>query len=271
MTAGRLAVSEILDDAAEVAMRVAAPWMGLLWLSALPLRFLQMHFAARVMELGGEAAQYGDYLGGLALAATAALVPSLWGRAVYVRAVGLGLRSERVPGSEALRLSTRGFAAYLYASLVIDVLFLALAPTLIAIPMLILFAGLAAAAHPQLERLGPIAPLREIARQLTEVRVLSALLFVFGVALVAAWVNLYFLFRLGLWLAGAVPGLDPTPWAAALGPSRSLVLVLLVGAVLAVEPFWLAALTVFVHKARSRETGEDLRLWFERLRTRDAA
>ena len=47
MSAERLRVSEILDDAAEAAMRVAAPWMGLLWLCSLPLRLLQVHFVAR--------------------------------------------------------------------------------------------------------------------------------------------------------------------------------------------------------------------------------
>jgi hypothetical protein len=38
------------------------------------------------------------------------------------------------------------------------------------------------------------------------------------------------------------------------------------GAWLLVEPWWLASLAVHVHKQRSRATGEDLRLWFERLR-----
>src|SRR5437867_11261718 len=86
LSAERLRVSEILDDAAEAAMRVAAPWMGLLWLCSLPLRLLQVHFVARLLELGPEASHYGNYLHGLALATMAALLPSLWARAVFVRA-----------------------------------------------------------------------------------------------------------------------------------------------------------------------------------------
>ncbi len=271
MSASRISVSLLLDEAADVTLRLTAPWTGLLWLSSLPLRFLQMHFAARLIELGSEAGQYGDYLRGLALAAVVALLPSLWGRAVYVRACGLALRSERLPGREALRVPLAALGSYVYVALLVEVLFFALAPIIVTIPLLVIAAGVAAAAHPEFDRLGPLAPLGALVRQLRSGRVLTALSFVFAVALVAAVLNLFFLFQLGLWLAGAVPGLDPTPWEAILRPSSSLVLVLLVGGVLAVEPFWLAALTVYVHKSRSRETGEDLRLWFERLRMQDVA
>jgi hypothetical protein len=272
VTGTRIAVSEVLDDGAEVAMRVAAPWMGLLWLSSLPLRFLQVHFAARLIELGSEASHYGDYLQDLALASMAALLPSLWGRAVYVRACGLGLRSDKAPGREALRVSLAAFASYVYLALLVEVLFLALALSVVAVPLLVLVAGLAAAAHPHFERPGLLAPLREVARPLAEGRVLTGLVFVFSVAFVAVLANLFFVFLLGLWLAGAIPGLDPTFWSALLSPaSPDFLLVLLAGTILAVEPFWLAALTVLVHRARSRETGEDLRLWFERLRAREAA
>jgi hypothetical protein len=272
MTGTRISVSEVLDDGAEVAMRVAAPWMGVLWLSSLPLRFLQVHFVARVTSLGAEASQYGDYLQGLALASTAALLPSLWGRAVYVRACGLGLRSEKAPGPAALRVSLTSFASYVYVALLVEVLFLALAVTVLAIPLLVVVAGLAAAAHPYFERPSLLAPIREVARPLAEGRILTALVFVFSAGLVVVLANLYFVFQLGLWLAGAVPGLDPTLWGRLLGPwNTNFLLVLLAGTILLVEPFWLAALTVFVHRARSRETGEDLRLWFERLRAREAA
>jgi hypothetical protein len=190
---------------------------------------------------------------------------------VFVRACSLGLRSERVPGAEALRIRPATLAAYVYVALLVEVLLLALAATVVAIPVFLLLASLAAAAHPQLERPGLVAPLQDLARQLSHGRVLAALSAVFSVTFVVVFVNLYFLFQLGLWLAGAVPGLDPTPWEALLVPGRNFTLVLVAGTALAVEPFWLAALAVFVHKARSRETGEDLRLWFERLRARDAA
>ncbi|MCU0241190.1 MAG: hypothetical protein MUF51_02055 [Vicinamibacteria bacterium] len=37
------------------------------------------------------------------------------------------------------------------------------------------------------------------------------------------------------------------------------------GSILLCEPFWLGALSVQVHKARARRSGDDLRLWFERV------
>lgn len=271
MSASRLKVSEILDDAAEAAMHVAAPWMGLLWLCSLPLRFLQIHFVARLLELGPEAGHYGNYLHGLALAAMAALLPSLWARAAFVRAVGLGLR-DQVPTAAILKLPAVGFADYVYVALLAEVIFFGAAPSLIALPLAILLAGLAAASHPYFDRPGLLAPLRESARGLVHGRALSALMLVFAVAVLIVFVNLYFVFQIGLWLAGAIPGVDPTPWEAVLGPdNRSFLLVLAAGAVLAVEPFWVAALTVFVNKARSQDTGEDLRLWFERLRRQEAS
>jgi hypothetical protein len=272
LNGSRLAVSEILDDAAEAAMRVAAPWMGLLWLCSLPLRFVQVHFAARLLELGPRAGEYGNYLHGLAFAATAALLPSLWARAVFVRACGLGLREEAAPGRITLKVPPAAFADYVYVALLAEVLFYGGAPSLVAPPLAILLAGLAAASHPYFDRPGLLAPLRETCSGLVHGRVLAALLLVFAVALLIVFVNLYFVFQIGLWLAGAMPGVDPTPWEALLSAdNRAFLLVLLAGAILAVEPFWIAALTVFAHKARSRDSGEDLRLWFERLKRRQAA
>ena len=41
---------------------------------------------------------------------------------------------------------------------------------------------------------------------------------------------------------------------------------LYVGTCMAIEPFWLAALAVYVYRLKMRETGDDLRRWFLRLR-----
>ena len=91
-------------------------------------------------------------------------------------------------------------------------------------------------------------------------------------ALLVAVVNLHVLFQAGVWLAGAVPGTDPGRWRALVGASNPRYwLLVLAGAVLAVEPYLLAATTVYVHKVRSRSSGEDLRLWFARLRRSVAA
>jgi hypothetical protein len=246
--------------------RIAAPWLGVLWLSSLPLRLLQAQFAARVLELGPEAREHGDALGALALSTLLALLPCLLGRAFFVRAAWLGLRSERAPGKEALRVPIGSLLGYAYAALLFEALFFATAPTVVAIPLCVTGAGLAAANVSLSEPAGLVRPLRALAAAFGQGRVLFGLAFVFGVAFVVAMVNLHFLFQLGLWLAGGIPGLDLTAWATLLsfGNAR-FVLALLAGSSLLVEPFWLAALTVYVYRLRARETGEDLRLWFARL------
>ena len=38
------------------------------------------------------------------------------------------------------------------------------------------------------------------------------------------------------------------------------------GAIMLVEPFWIAAYVVFVRKAGAQESGDDLRAWFAELR-----
>jgi hypothetical protein len=78
----------------------------------------QIHFVARLMELGGEATHRGTYLAQLALLQTALLVPWAWGRAVFVRACRLGLRGQR-PGAAALRVGAAPFAGYLYATVLL--------------------------------------------------------------------------------------------------------------------------------------------------------
>jgi hypothetical protein len=266
-----LSTTEVLNDAADAVTRVAAPWMGLLWMLSLPLRLCQAHFVARVIDLGPESGQYGAHLFGIALAAAAALLPALWARAVFVRALGLSLRRAASPGAAALCVPAASLACYVYAALAIEVLFFALGWTLVALPLLMVMGGLAAAIAPLCEQPGLVRPFREIARHLSHGRVLVGLVTVFAIAFFVVFINLLFVFALGLWLAGAIPGLDPAPWQVLLdfGNERYL-LVLCAGALLAVEPFWLGACVVYVHKVRSRQSGEDLRLWFERLRSEAA-
>jgi hypothetical protein len=93
-----------------------------------------------------------------------------------------------------------------------------------------------------------------------------------GLGVLVAAVNLHVLFRAGLWLSGALPGVDPGEWSTWLQPGNTrYVLAVLAGAVLALEPYLLAAATVYVHKVGSRSSGEDLRLWLDRLRRSVAA
>jgi hypothetical protein len=40
---------------------------------------------------------------------------------------------------------------------------------------------------------------------------------------------------------------------------------IIAGALLVIEPFWIAANVLLVRKAGAAETGDDLRVWFEEL------
>lgn len=267
-----LSVTDVLDEAGEVVPRVAAPFVGLLWLTALPWRLAQAQFAAHLLSLKGEATQFGHALTQLALVTGLAFLLATWGRAVYVRACGLGLRGT-APGRAAFRLGGAApFVSYLYLALLLEAGFYATLWSVVLAPVFALLAALAAATFPLNERPGLLGPLRQLVRHGRYPGVLLGLLAVFVLGLLFVFVNLYFAFRFGLWLAGAVPGLDPGAWNARLsfGHPR-FVLMLVAGAVLALEPYGLAAATVYVHKVRARGSGEDLRLWFERLRREDAA
>jgi hypothetical protein len=261
-------LAEILDDASELVSAVMTPWAALLWLTAAPLRLAQAHFVARLGELGKDAAAYGDHLHGLAIATGLALVVSLYGRATFARACSTRLRSLETPGFEALRVPAAAFASYVYAALAIEAAFFATLVTFVTAPALAIAAGLAAATSPQIERPGLLRPFALIAASGGRVGTLLGLLVVFGIAALLAAVNLLVLVQAALWLAGGVAGFDVVRWQALLGAgSPRLLLVVAAGGVVLVEPWWLASLVVFVHDARSRATGEDLRLWFERLRS----
>jgi hypothetical protein len=262
---------EVLDEAAGTVREVAAPYLGIVWLTSLPLRLAQCHFAARLLDLGASASRHGAYLAELALLQTVLLLPWAWGRAVFVRACRLGLRGQR-PGAAALRVGAVPFAGYLYATALVETLFWATGWTLVTAPALVLIGALAAATHPLIERPGLLEPLRQIFRHGRHAFLLTGLMIVMGWALLVAAVNLHLLFQAGVWVGAAFPGTDPGRWRRLLHWSNPrYVLALAAGAVMVLEPFLLAAATVYVHKVRSRGSGEDLRLWFERLRRAVAA
>jgi hypothetical protein len=261
-----------LDDAADLVSRVFAPWVGVLWAATIPVRLLQVHFAGRLIETAPEARAYGNHLHGIALATMAAFALSVVGRALYVRASLWALRSPGVPGPAALRGSYAGLVSYLYAAFLIEALFIATAISLVAIPVLVLAAGLAAATSTLTARAGPLAPFRTIASHSGRGMVLLALVAIFAMALLLCMLNLHFAFQVGLWLLEGVPGLDLTAWQVRLTlRNPGFWLVLTAAGCLLVEPYWLAALVVYVHKVQSRLTGEDLRHWFFTLRSREKA
>lgn len=263
----------ILDETPSAVVRVASPWLGIVWPALLPLRFLQVHFARDLSRLGKESVHYGDYLGGLALSSFAALLVSVWGRAVFVRAVRLGLQSGVRVGKEALKTPPHEIANVLYTSLLCEVLFYLTVWLFVPFPILLLLSGLAFATAHRSERPGLFRPLREMVQFLANLKVSVSLLFTFTIAFLITLINLYFAFRGGLWLAGALLGDDLARWAHILRPGPLGVFpaepltffVIMAGTTLVLEPFWLAALSVYVHRSKLRETGEDLRLRFRQL------
>jgi hypothetical protein len=261
-------VSGILDEASDLVRTIARPWLALLWLSTLPGMMSLVFFVDRLAVLGEKADGYGGLLYEAATLSLLAFLLTLAGRALFVRALGLAMTSRTSPGAEAFRLSPVGLVTYLYTGLSGALLFHCTAIAVLAIPFTIAFSGLAAATWDRATRPSLLEPLREIGRASRAANAVIGIQFVSGVALVVAFVNLAVLFQAGLWLLGAIPWLD-TGAARALysWDNRRFLLLVLAGAALAVEPFWLAANVVLVRKLRRLETGEDLRRWFDRIRS----
>lgn len=270
MKPGGVAVSAVLDEAAELVSREIPGWAGLLALTALPLRFLEAHFLNRLFQLDDSATSYVSYLVSLSWLAAFALLPALWGRAVFVKACSLAL-SGRAAGRgvplRALRPSLPAFVSYAYAAALAELLLVAFGWTLVALPVVALYAGLAAATSYLQERPGPLASLTLPVKALRPFFPFLGLTAVFALALALAWLNLFVLFQLGLWLASGASGLDLSWWKAALNlDNQQFLLLLTAGAVTVVEPFWLAALVAAVRRVRARESGEDLAAWFADIR-----
>jgi len=256
----------VLDETSDVVAIAAAPWAAVLVLTSLPWRFLQILFIEQILELGGNASHYGRALNSTANAATIAFVISLLGRAIYVRAINLAAASGRRPGTEALRIPLATLASYLFTGALAAALFYIVWFTLIGIPLTIMIGGLSAGTMPLNDRAGIVAPLKRIARFAREAKLLTALLLVFGVALIVAAINLAAAFQIGLWLAHGFGGFDVSRWQILLdGGTRRFTLLLIAGSILAVEPFWIAANVILVRKAGAEESGEELRLWFREL------
>jgi hypothetical protein len=265
----------ILDDTHHAVRRTAAPWLGVLWLGLLPYRFLQAHFIRELIHLGGRAGEYAGYLEGLAWALFATLLPAVYVRAVYVRAQLLGLQSGGSVGREAFKVPAAQLVTTLYLALLTEVCFALSAWMVFTVPLMAIPAGLGYVAAARMDRPGLFRPIGEIVRLLAGLKALLVLAFAFTLSLGAVFVNVYMAFRLGLWAADALGGDGIARWEHLLRPihpmlgilpAEPLVLVICGAATfLIVEPFWLGALTVYVHRAGQRQTGEDLRLRFRML------
>jgi hypothetical protein len=287
MTRGPLSTSSVVDESVRSVLRTAAPWLGVLWLTSLPFRLMQVYMVREALALGHESRRYGDYLFGIAIVTLFGFLVALLGRLIYVRAVHLSIEQGRSPGPEALRVPASAVASCLYVSFLIEVMFVPIVGSIMAAPVikwigtplvvapLLLAAGLAVVTAHLVKRPGLLAPLRELAASAASKKTLIGLLFFFTCAVAIAWINLFYCSRVVLWMAQGLLSDPLTAWEYLLRPSGGGGLVpaepltgfmLYVGTCMAIEPFWLAALGVYVYRLKMRETGDDLRRWFLRLR-----
>lgn len=287
MTRGSLSTSSVVDEGVSSVLRTAAPWLGVLWLTSLPFRMMQIYMVREVLALGHESRRYGDYLFGIAVVTLAGFIVALLGRLVYVRAVHLGIEQGNSPGGEALRVRPSAVASCLYVTLLIEVMFVPIVGSIMAAPVIrwigtplvvapfLLAAGLAVVTAHLVKRPGLLAPLRELAASAVARKTLLGLVLLFTCAVAIAWINLFFCARIVLWMAQGLLSDPLSAWEyllrpggiGGLAPAEPLTgFMLYVGTCMAIEPFWLAALAVYIYRLKMRETGDDLRRWFLRLR-----
>jgi hypothetical protein len=259
--------TSVLDEAADAVRLTAAPWAGLLVATAIPYRFAQAIFADRLISFGGDAVHYTDYLGTIASMTMAAFVFSRWGRLVFARAIRLASESGASPGAEALRVAPAALFNYVYVSAIAELCSLLTLVTFLAPAFCTMLSGLAVGTAELNDQPSIAAPFRRIARYGRDLKIAAALMLVFVCALAVAAVNVAAAFSVALWLAGAVGGWDVHRWSILVSPNNHrFILMIMAGAVIALEPFWIAAHVTLVRKAGVAESGDDLRAWFEELR-----
>lgn len=261
-----LSITSVIDEATEVVSMTAAPWAAVLVATAIPYRFLQALFFDQLIEVGKDASQYGNLLGGTANLTVAAILLALWGRAVYARACRLAMGRGTTPGREVWRVPAAALFSYFLTSSVILVAGTISVFTCLGIWIVAIVAGLAIGTMELNERVSLLEPFR-LMRRYTRSAILVGISFVFFCALFVALVNLAAAFGLGVWALSAIGGFDAPRWQLLFtGGNRRYMFMIIAGAIIAVEPFWVAAHVVFVRKAGAQERGDDLRAWFEELR-----
>jgi hypothetical protein len=262
-----LSTTSVLDEAADAVSMTAAPWAGVLMATAIPYRFLQALFLDQLFEVGSGASHYGNLLGTTANLTVATIVLALWGRAVYARACRLALARGSSPGREAWRVPPAALASYILTASTAMMLGYLSIFTVVGVIGVVMFAGLAIGTMELNDRVSVTAPFRHIARHAKHIAIPFALLFILFCATIVALINVAAAFELGKWLVGTVGAFDAPNWQSLFsGDNRRFVLILFAGALVIVEPFWIAAHVIFVRKAGAVESGDDLRTWFDELR-----
>ncbi|HEY0141461.1 MAG TPA: hypothetical protein VGF48_11245 [Thermoanaerobaculia bacterium] len=261
-----LSLTSVLDESTEVVARTAAPWAAVLVATSVPYRLLQALFLDQLFEVGAGASRYGNLLGGTANLIVLATLLALWGRAVYARACRLALGRGTAPGREVWRVRPAAFASYVLTASAAIIAGALTIFTVVGYGAAVILSGLAIGTMELNERVSLTRPFALLARYGNRPKVPIALVFVFFCGLFVAAANVAFAFTLLVWLATAVGSIDAPNWPLLFSQeNRRFLLMVFAGAVIAVEPFWVAAHVVFVRKAGVEESGDDLRAWFEEL------
>lgn len=262
MSRGELSTTGVLNAVAPRLRGIAAPAVGILMLTSLPYRLLQIQFLDILIRLTTDALHYGNLLTAVAAAMVVAYIISLYGRAVFMRALHQNLEGWR----DLLRVRPRTFLAYVYVGLLIEMTFVMLWYTVVGAFLAAIFAAIAAVVTIEDRRPGVLLSLRALSPYLTHGKVLVGLTFVFTIGLLVTWVNMHYLAQIVLWAAQAIPGFDAVKWMMAMeGGFSRYRLVMVAFAIAMVEPFWLTAIYIFGERVRSRQSGDDLLRRFRSL------
>lgn len=267
MIRARLSISSVLDEAIETVLTTGAAWNGMLIVALLPYRLAQVWFFDRLIEVGDDASRYGAVLGQAANAVVLCFLLAIFGRAVFARACGLTLSRREAPGREAWRVPAAAIAAYLVTASAGMIITAASVVTIVGVLFAAIYNGLAIGTMESNEKVGFAAPFKTLARRATaSMKVPIGLSLVFLCAALIAWVNLLIGVQIVLWLSSAAGAIDLPRWMALFAPSNRVFLLLAgAGALLAIEPFWVASYVTLVRRLGSEERGDDLRAWFQEL------
>lgn len=260
-------VADAMDEGLHTTCR-RWEWVGVLVLLAMPGRLALVHLLLTLARLS-EPRAHGDALTLLTGQWLLLWLIGLYGRQVFIRACRIADGHGR--WWEPFAVPLHHLLAHFTAAIVLAFVFFAGLWTIILPPFLLPLAALAAIAP----GITPVSrtsfawltgPFHAMACILSP----NALLLVVpacSVALALALLNLHYLAQLGLWLGQLAFSPDILArWDVLLSVVSPTYLTLLVaGASLAVEPFWLAILNAVSGKVRARSTGEDLFVWFSAL------
>src|SRR5205085_2714118 len=175
-----LSTTAVLDEAADSVRLAAAPWAGVLIVTSLPYRFAQAIFVDRLLDLGGDAAHYLNYLSMVATFTMIAFVVSRWGRLVFARAIRIAAESGEAPRRDALRVSPAVFLNYLYISSFTEFLSVMTMIVCIAPALVTMLSGIAIGSAELNDHPSIAAPFRRISRYGRELKTSAALMLIFG-------------------------------------------------------------------------------------------